>query len=50
MRTRIFTFKEFNTLLANIKVIINSRSLTVLSSDPNELSCLTYSHFVIGDT
>lgn len=44
MGTTILTFEEFNTLLTNIEVFVNSRQLTVLSSDPNEMSY----HFFIG--
>lgn len=44
------TFEELYTLLVGIKVILNSRALTALSNDPSDLSVLTPSHFLIGDS
>jgi len=44
----LFTFEEFNTLIIEIKTILNSRPLTPLSPDPDDLSSLTPSHFLIG--
>jgi len=41
-------YDEFLTLLIRIEAILNSRPLTPLSTDPNDLSVLTAGHFLIG--
>ena len=38
------------TLLCNIEAVLNSRPLTPLSNDPNDLSALTPAHFIFGDS
>jgi hypothetical protein len=41
----LLTFQEFNTLITQIEVCLNSLPLTALSNDPNYLSP---GHFLIG--
>ncbi|XP_075157757.1 uncharacterized protein LOC142231024 [Haematobia irritans] len=43
-----YTFEEFATVLAAIEACLNSRPLTALSSDAEDLSALTPGHFLIG--
>ncbi|XP_073831844.1 uncharacterized protein [Musca autumnalis] len=43
-----FTFEEFTTLLVKIEAILNSRPLSAISENPNELSPLTPGHFLRG--
>lgn len=46
----LLTSEMFNTLLTEIEAILNSRPITPLSNDPNDLSYLSPGHFLIGDT
>ncbi|XP_049865132.1 uncharacterized protein LOC126366187 [Pectinophora gossypiella] len=42
------TYEELSTLCTQIEAVLNSRPLTPLTSDPNDLSPLTPGHFLIG--
>lgn len=44
------TYEETYSLLVQIEAILNSRPLTPLSDDPNDLSFLSPAHFLIGDS
>lgn len=43
------TYEHFNTLLIQVEAILNSRPISPLSNDPNDLDPLTPGHFIIGD-
>lgn len=42
------TYEQLNTVLVQIEGLLNSRPLTPLSSDPNDLQPLTPGHFLVG--
>lgn len=43
-----FTFEQYQTMLAGISAVLNSRPLVPLSNDPMDLNYLTPSHLHIG--
>lgn len=44
----VFTYEEFCTLLYQVESVLNSRPISPLSSDPNDLQPLTPGHFLVG--
>ena len=44
----ILTLEEFQTLAAQIEACINSRPLSPMTSDPEDMNALTPGHFLIG--
>ncbi|XP_050546118.1 uncharacterized protein LOC126908249 [Daktulosphaira vitifoliae] len=48
MGAQVWSLEEFSTILCRIEAALNSRPLTQMSSDPNDLEYLTPGHFIIG--
>ncbi|XP_058449333.1 uncharacterized protein LOC131429292 [Malaya genurostris] len=44
----MLSFEDMSTVLAEIEAAMNSRPLTPLTEDPNDLAVLTPAHFLIG--
>ncbi|GFS79646.1 uncharacterized protein TNCV_4241171 [Trichonephila clavipes] len=49
-KSAIMNFEELTTLMAQIEAVLNSRPLSPLSSDPNDLNPLTPGHFLTNCT
>jgi len=47
---KVLTYEEYNTLIIEIEAILNSRPLTPLTNNPDDLNILTPIHFLIGDS
>lgn len=43
-----YTYEQLSTILCQIEAILNSRPLSPLSSDPEDMTALTPAHFLIG--
>lgn len=49
MGTQRYTFEAITTLLAGVEACLNSRPLSAMSDDPNDMEILTPAHFIIGE-
>ncbi|CAG7827671.1 unnamed protein product, partial [Allacma fusca] len=47
--TMICTYEDMCTMTSQIEACLNSRPITQMSCDPNDLEALTPGHFLIGD-
>ena len=48
MGNSVLTFEELTTLFCQIEAVLNSRPISVMSDDPNEVEPLTPAHLSIG--
>lgn len=49
MKNQVFTLPELTTLVCEIESCMNSRPLTSMSDDPQDLAAITPAHFLIGE-
>ena len=47
-KKQILLLEDFTTLLTQIECMLNSKPITVMSTDANSVTALTPGHFVIG--
>lgn len=47
--SRIMEYRQIRTLLCKVEAVLNSRPLSALTDDPNDLHALTPGHFLIGE-
>ena len=45
-----FTIAKMTTILVQVEAILNSRSLTQISDDPDDMRTLTPGYFLIGQS
>lgn len=44
----LLNYDEMSTVIAEIESILNSRPISLISNDPNDMQALTPGHFLIG--